>query len=133
MAASFKRTPEFRTALREALVSRKLLVVGLCAAWCNTCSEFFDAFEATAKEMPTSTFLWLDVEDDAEVVGDVDVENFPTLAIFEGAAVLHFGVSLPQAGNLSRLVRSIAGQPARIAVDPDVADLGEAIRRWSLE
>src|ERR1700754_5268843 len=107
MAASFKRAPEDREALHQALASRDLLVVGLCAAWCNACGEFFQNFEAVASDHADATFLWLDVEDDADIAGDVDVENFPTLAIFERMRPVHFGVSLPHEEHLRRLVRSV--------------------------
>jgi thioredoxin reductase (NADPH) len=53
-------------------------------------------------------FLWLDIEDDSEVCGDIDVENFPTLAIYRGARLLHYGVSLPQEGTVARLIDEIA-------------------------
>jgi thioredoxin 1 len=105
-------------------------VVALCAAWCDTCTEFRAAFERIAAARPEELFVWLDIEDDAEVCGDIDVENFPTLAIYRGDAVLHYGVSLPQEGAVARLVDEIgaSAEPMRDAADA-VAALPQALAR----
>lgn len=41
-------------------------------------------------------FRWVDIEDEASGVEDWEVENFPTLLIQCGSAVLFFGPMLPQ-------------------------------------
>ena len=107
-----------------------LLVVCLCAAWCDTCNEFRVAFERIAEARPQMLFLWLDIEDDAELVGETDIENFPTLAIYRGAAVLHFGVSLPQEATVARMVDALADRQVGVDDAPaPVRDLMSALRR----
>jgi len=98
-------------------------VVAFCAAWCDTCGEFRSTFERVAAARPEALFVWLDVEDDAEICGDVDVENFPTLAIYRGGTLLHFGVSLPQEGTVARLIDEVGarGEPAADAPEPVLA------------
>lgn len=86
----------------------KPLIVALCAAWCDTCGEFRVTFERIAQSRPQMLFPWLDIEDDAEICGDIDIENFPTLAIYRGERLLHYGVSLPQEGTVARLIDEIA-------------------------
>lgn len=54
-------------------------------------------------------FCWLDVEIDTEIVGDLDIENFPTLMIHRGSSVLFYGVIRPMAENLVRLLELISG------------------------
>ena len=81
-----------------------LVVVALCAAWCDTCNEFRGSFERLAAARPHIVFVWLDIEDDSDVCGDIDVENFPTLTIYRGDALLHFGISLPLQNTITRLV-----------------------------
>ncbi|HEX4882636.1 MAG TPA: thioredoxin family protein [Casimicrobiaceae bacterium] len=104
-----------------------VVVVALCAAWCTTCREFASACEAVAASRPDVSLVWVDIEDDAALVGDLDVETFPTLAIFEGAALRHYGPVLPQASLVERLV---ADPAALMAVDaPDeVAALVDRLR-----
>jgi thioredoxin 1 len=102
----------------------RLVVVSLCAAWCDTCTQFRAACERLAQARPHATFVWLDIEDDAAIAGDVDVENFPTLAIYRGRSPLHFGVSLPHETTVARLIDALAeGAPARTDVPDEVAEL----------
>jgi thioredoxin 1 len=97
----------------------RTIVVSLCAAWCDTCTAFRHAFERVAQARPKIVFVWLDIEDDAEVAGDIDVDNFPTLAIFRGRVPLHFGVSLPHETTVGRLVDALADGAAPLADAPD--------------
>jgi len=109
---------------REAVATaftdpQRLIVVSLCADWCDTCKQFRSAFEAIAGARPGIAFVWLDIEDDSAVAGDIDVENFPTLAIYRGDAVLHFGVSLPHEGTVARLVDEMADRTSAASDAPE--------------
>ncbi len=119
LTASRDDAPRLSAALNE----REILVVGLCAAWCGTCAEFHEAFETLATAHRDRVFVWLDVEDDADLVGDIEVENFPTIAIFERNRLLHFGVSLPQRGVVARLLSSLDGQSTTVAAEEAVTAL----------
>ena len=85
-------------------------VICLCADWCGTCREYRQAFDAVGRSFPSMHFRWLDIEDDAEAVGDLDIENFPTLLIGRSGNVLYFGTMLPHSGHLQRLLDVFAGQ-----------------------
>ncbi len=126
-AFSLSNDPAELAALDRALTQRPRLVVGLCAAWCDTCAQFRSDFEALAAAQPASTFVWLDIEDDAEVVGDVDVDNFPTIAVFDADRLLHFGASLPQPGVVARLLTSLSPAHPPIAGDGAVQGLRERL------
>ena len=54
-------------------------VVCLCAGWCGVCREYQPLFGALAVQHPGIRFQWVDVEDESDVVGDLDIETFPTL------------------------------------------------------
>jgi thioredoxin reductase (NADPH) len=97
----------------------RLVVVSLCAAWCDTCDEFRAAYERLAAARPSMAFVWLDIEDDAALCGDVDVENFPTLLIYRGREPLHFGVSLPTEAVVGRMIDALAASAAPLATAPD--------------
>jgi len=116
-----------RAAIADAFAdASRLVVVSLCAAWCDTCTQFRAAFARVAQARPQTTFVWLDIEDDAEVAGDIDVENFPTLAIYRGSAPLHFGVSLPHETTVGRLVDALADSGTPLGAAPDeVVELPE--------
>jgi thioredoxin reductase (NADPH) len=105
-----------------------LLVACLCAAWCRTCGEFRDTFERLARANPQARFAWIDVEDDGALVGDIEIENFPTLAVFRGGRPVFFGVTLPQEGVVARTLASLAREErAPVEVPPEIAELPEAL------
>jgi len=93
-----------------------LLVVCLCAEWCGVCREYRNRFEqvkaAITQEHPQAQFLWIDVEDDADLLHPVDVEDFPTLLIAVGDTPHFFGPLTPQAQTLERLVRTTLHNPS---------------------
>lgn len=80
------------------------VIACLCAAWCGTCTQFRAGFDALAERHPDKRFVWIDIEDRADLVGDIDVENFPTLLIQQGDAVAFFGTVLPDAKLADRLL-----------------------------
>ena len=84
-----------------------LTVACLCARWCDTCRAYAATFDEIAATHGVN-LLWskIDIEDDASLVGNVDVEDFPTLLISRGAQVLFFGPVTPHAQRLARLVET---------------------------
>lgn len=108
-------------------------VIALCAEWCNVCREWRPAFNETAASRPDINFAWVDIEDEAEAMGDVDVETFPTVLIGRGAEALFLGPIQPSAAQLARLVASMK-QPgtdeavSRPAVSADAAPLLARLR-----
>jgi thioredoxin reductase (NADPH) len=88
-----------------------MLVVGLCAAWCGTCREFEETFSALTERYPERTFVWLDIEDDSDIAGDIDIDNFPSLAVFRDQRPVFFGVTLPQLGVVDRLIKALDAAP----------------------
>lgn len=105
------------------------LVVCLCAAWCDTCAEFRDTFARLERAHPRTAFVWLDVEDDAALVGDLEIENFPALDVYRDDGPRFYGVTLPQEGVVSRSLRAFLTKDARIVPVPtQVADLPAALR-----
>jgi thioredoxin 1 len=101
-----------RSELLDALTGDVWFVACLCAAWCDVCRQYRPAFEALAARHPDKRFVWIDVEDEADIVGDFDVDNFPTLLIQRGDAVAFFGTVLPDAGQAHRLVQAQAALSA---------------------
>lgn len=87
----------------------KLQVMCLCADWCGTCRDYRSGFDALADEFPEAVFRWFDIEDQADEMGDLDVENFPTLLIRRGRHVLFFGTMLPHLVHLRRTVQTFLG------------------------
>ena len=83
-------------------------VICLCAAWCGVCREFAVHYRSAQDPASGAAFEWLDVEDEAERLGDVDVDNFPCVLIGVGGDPVFFGAITPNRATLERLVRSAA-------------------------
>lgn len=82
-------------------------VVCLCAAWCGVCRDYTAIFEALRAANPALSFVWVDVEDEADWLGDLDIETFPTLVVADAAQVRFAGPMLPKAEALQRLLQSL--------------------------
>ncbi len=79
-------------------------VVCLCADWCGTCREYAATFEALQQAMPGHRYRWIDIEDEADAIGDIDVETFPTLMLAHAGRLLFAGPVLPRLGDAQRLL-----------------------------
>jgi hypothetical protein len=88
-------------------MSADYTVTCLCAEWCDTCGEYRAGFLEMAKHFPQARFRWLDIEDHADEVGDLEVENFPTIRVTRGKEVLFYGTLLPIHEHLSRLLQEL--------------------------
>ena len=84
-----------------------LLVACLCAEWCDTCCEYRSGFEALGHEFPQHRFVWIDIEDQGNLVIDIEIENFPTLLVARGNQLLFAGTMLPHIGHLRRLLLTL--------------------------
>jgi hypothetical protein len=87
--------------------NREFLVACLCAAWCDTCTGYRSGFLAMAERFPRAEFRWVDIEDDAEAVEEIEVDDFPTLLVRRGNETLFQGVLLPHHSHLERLLQEL--------------------------
>ena len=100
------------------------LVACLCAEWCGSCREYRATFAALAAQFAGSAeFAWVDVEDEADALADLDVENFPTLLLADAAGPRFLGPVTPQAATAERLIRGV------LAGELDVTDDGAVAER----
>jgi thioredoxin-like negative regulator of GroEL len=98
--------PEQFPQLARALDEGRWVVSSLCAAWCDVCKQYRPGFEALAAEHPEQQFVWIDIEDQADLVGDLDVENFPTILIQHRDIVVFYGTMLPEPRQVARLLEA---------------------------
>jgi hypothetical protein len=94
----------------ESRTAPTLHVACLCAAWCR----LRDSYASVLKSVTGALVLeglplqvhWIDIEDDADLMGDLDVETFPTIVVAAGPQVLFAGAVTPQPETLRRLVQA---------------------------
>ena len=107
----------------------ELLVVCLCAEWCSVCRDYRARFEQAQALFPQLRFVWVDVEDQSDLVDPIDVDDFPTLLIARGDGPVFFGPVRPQVEALERLLQDrLANAGARLAGRPEVGDFVSRLR-----
>ena len=112
-------------------------VACLCAAWCRLCDGYRAVLESLADEFDgTAVALqwhWVDIEDEADLVGDLDVETFPTIVVADDTHVRFAGAVEPQRETLQRLLRATVadgGSGSRWpAAEPAVEAFAIALRK----
>jgi thiol-disulfide isomerase/thioredoxin len=101
-------------------------VACLCAAWCGVCRDWLPMFTAQARAHPDLRFAWVDVEDEDETMGEVDIETFPTLLVGRGDQVLFLAPIPPLATQFTRLLARLKHQSAP---DPGIPPEANALFR----
>ncbi len=123
--------PQNRSELTAMLVGERWLVACLCAAWCDSCGAYRATFDALAQRHPDKHFVWIDIEDQADLVGDFDVENFPTLLIQQADLVAFFGCVQPELRVADRLITAQTEKtPAELRHE---ANSSAERQRWQAE
>ena len=105
-------------------------VACLCAAWCRTCESYQQVFEAACAELPQDGLhvRWIDIEDEADLIDDLDIETFPTLLIADDAHVRFAGPLTPQPQTLRRVLRAHLADPRPAQVGADYVELVRRLR-----
>lgn len=104
-------------------------VVCLCAQWCGTCRTYATVFEQCAAAMPRHRFRWVDIEDEADLVGEPDIDTFPTLLVIREGVALFAGPVLPRLHDIQRLLQSleVADAPADAGVSAELRALAQRL------
>jgi len=105
----------------------EMLVACYCAAWCDTCGVYRERFDALASRHPEHAFVWIDIEDYPDLLGDEDVENFPTLLIERNGDLLFFGTMLPHIEQLERLIETLSANPDAKPLETGLPNLLRAL------
>jgi thiol-disulfide isomerase/thioredoxin len=92
------------------MTAEPLVVACLCAAWCHTCATYRLTLATVADAHPDLQLAWIDIEDDADALGDdaLDITDFPTVMLLRAGRVLFHGALLPHAATLDRLLAAEA-------------------------
>ena len=89
--------------------------------------------ESLMDTYPDCRFVWIDVEDQSDLVGDLEIETFPTLLVGNVEGLKFLGTLTPQPDVLRRMVNSLlqpgaarlSHQPAAQRIIDQLAELPE--------
>ena len=100
-------------------------VICLCAAWCGVCRDWLPVMRELAQSRPDLRLAWIDVEDEDEAMGEVEIQTFPTVLVAHGGEPRFFGPVAPSAPQLARLVNGLQAQadPPSTALSPEIRAL----------
>ncbi len=94
---------------------RTVHVACLCAAWCRLCDDYAPVFERVTQALrtqhPQLLTHWIDIEDEAELLGEFDVETFPTVVVLVDDGLRFAGPLAPQPETLQRVLASVLAAP----------------------
>jgi len=110
-----------------------LHVACLCAAWCRLCDGYAPLFEQALQPLraqhPGLQVHWIDIEDEAELLGDLDIETFPTIVVADDRHVRFAGPLTPQPETLQRVLRAALSEPhAAVRQAPEVEAFAQRLR-----
>ena len=106
-------------------------VACLCAAWCRVCEGYRAVFDEVRHgwEGPRAQWHWIDIEDESERVGDLDIETFPMLLVADAQGVRFAGPITPEAHTLRRLLKALLNPHDALPHFPSVTEAVAALGR----
>lgn len=106
-----------------------LLVACLCAQWCGTCRDYRPLFDQLQAEFAAAQFVWIDIEDEADLVDPVEVDNFPTLLVVADGQARFFGTLTPHIDTLRRILQTQLSAERTPSVEPQAQALAQRVLR----
>lgn len=104
-----------------------LLVACLCAQWCGTCRDYRPLFDQLQAEFADAKFVWIDIEDEADLVDPVEVDNFPTLLVVADGQARFFGTLTPHIDTLRRILQTQLSAQRAPSVEPQAQALAQRV------
>ncbi len=115
-----------RERIRAALAEGQRLVACLCAGWCSSCAAWHSAFTDLAQEFAGDCFVWIDIEEHADLIAEVEVETLPVLLVQAADEVPRFlGPIEPRAAMVRSLLLNLGADDSR----EDAAGIRNALAR----
>ena len=107
----------------------RLLVACLCAQWCGTCRDYRPLFDQLQAEFAAAQFVWIDIEDEADLVDPVEVDNFPTLLVVADGQARFFGTLTPHIDTLRRILQTQLSAERAPSAEPQAQALAQRVLR----
>ena len=100
-------TPSDYAGLLGSLDDNSWVAVCFCAGWCRSCREFQPELEQFTLSFPQGRFIWVDIEGHDDMLGELDVDKFPTLLLQRGNMVAFYSCIHPDIMQTKRILQSV--------------------------
>ena len=108
-------------------------VVCLCVASCRLCDDYAPIFQRVTAALQTPQrrlqVHWLDIEDEAALLGEMDVETFPTIVVVAEDGVRFAGALTPQPETLQRVLSAVLVATPAPTMAPAVLAFAQRLRQ----
>lgn len=81
------------------------LVSCFCASWCRVCHSYQEIFLDLSQKYSNYCFIWVDIEENADLIDFYDFNDFPTINIEDISKTTFFGPVLPNFSALDYLIK----------------------------
>ncbi len=106
-----------------------LWVACLCAEWCHICRDMRPNLTVDSRLSSKVRLLWVDIEQHADLLGELEVEQFPSYLIAKDSEVLLFAQGPVRADSLMNFIAPYVARPIRPQqVAKEVQQAYEAIK-----
>jgi hypothetical protein len=105
----------------------RLLVACLCAQWCGTCRDYRPLFDQLQAEFSEARFVWIDIEDESDLVDPIEVDNFPTLLVAADGQARFFGTLTPHIDTLRRILQTQLSTDRAPSAEPQAQALAQRL------
>jgi thiol-disulfide isomerase/thioredoxin len=105
----------------------RLLVACLCAQWCGTCRDYRPLFDQLQTEFSEARFVWIDIEDESDLVDPIEVDNFPTLLVVADGQARFFGTLTPHIDTLRRILQTQLSTDRAPSAEPQAQALAQRL------
>ncbi len=99
---------ELQGTLLQVSSQEDLWVICLCAQWCGICRQMQASLLQEQRFLPMVRWLWVDIEEHANLLGDLEVETFPTYLIGRRGEVLLYAPGPTQPAAIASYVMPYA-------------------------
>ena len=96
--------------LIDSLHDGTWILVCFCAGWCHACREYLPQLRELADSRPDVHFFWVDIEEHGDMIGNLDINKFPTILIQRNNTVAFYSCIHPDARLAERILQSILDQ-----------------------
>lgn len=90
---------------------KSLEVYLLCAEWCKVCRDLQASIPIEAR----STVRWVDIEKSCQFADELEIENFPTVAVFRDQRWTYWGITEPRWSQLLKVA-----QLSNVTIAPEI-------------